>query len=405
MITAAFAPIFAATTIPMPPADPLGYPIPIELLRALSYFTLVLHFLAMNFTLGGVGLLLYLKLRRPAHHQSMERYLGNTLPLGFSYLVTLGVPPLLFVQVMYGQLFYSSSVVIGAHWIMVVPLLIIAYGLFYLHRLTRDTRPQRQGLWLTVGFAAMLLVGFFWVNNITLSQTPDKWLEAYAAHPAGMTLNLSEATLFPRYSLFMVSPICVSALGLLIAGAFLRRWGQSDKGKAYQGFALRAFVVGLVIAAVAGGLTFATLPAPLAEYAGCGVPALLLAGGAGLLPATAAFVILAGRSGRVLPAIISAVVLTLALASFVALRDLVRIEYLRPYFDASEMPVNTQWTMFFMFLVIMLLGVALLIFLTALVGSNLARGYREQMAPEGAGPGGQSQGGSRGEENAQRGAG
>ena len=373
MIGNALTPLFAAAAIPLPSADPLGYPIPIELLRALSYFTLVLHFLAMNLTLGGVGLLLYLKLRKPAHHQSMVKYLGNSLPLGFSYLVTLGVPPLLFVQVIYGQLFYSSSVVMGAHWIMIVPLLIIGYGLFYLHKLTRDSRPKRQGMWLTIAFASMLLIGFFWVNNITLSQTPEKWLSTYAEHPAGMTLNMSEGTLFPRYLLFMAPTICVAALGLLIAGAYLRRWGQTDKGKAYQGFALRAFLVGLVVEAVAGGLMFATLPAPLTEFVSSGTPMLLLAAGAGLTVVTAALVFLSARSGKATPAIVAAVVLALGLGAFVALRDMVRIEYLRPYFDAAQVPVNAQWIMFFMFLVIMLLGVALLVVLTAMVGSNLTR--------------------------------
>ena len=106
---------------------------------------------------------------------SFQNIFSAGLPLGFSYLVTFGIPPLLFVQVLYGQMFYSSSVLVGAFWIAVVPLLILAYAMVYSHKLTRRTRPRIQIWVLSIAALAMLSVGFIYVNNLTLSMTPERW--------------------------------------------------------------------------------------------------------------------------------------------------------------------------------------------------------------------------------------
>jgi len=50
--------------------------------------------------------------------------LAPMLPVFVSFTVTLGVAALLFVQVIYGNLLYTSSILIGAAWLGVVPLVI-----------------------------------------------------------------------------------------------------------------------------------------------------------------------------------------------------------------------------------------------------------------------------------------
>ena len=128
MMHAVDALLALANANPMPSADPLGLPLPPELIQALAYLTLTLHFLAVDFTLGGLVLLIWARLRGRSGDSAITRFFRNGLPLGFSYLVTLGIPPLLFLQVLYGQLFYTSSVLIGAFWIMMVPTLILSYA-------------------------------------------------------------------------------------------------------------------------------------------------------------------------------------------------------------------------------------------------------------------------------------
>jgi hypothetical protein len=364
--------------LPLPPPDPLGYPVPVELLRALSYLTLTLHFVALHFTLGGVMLWLWLRLRRPAHADGMSAYLGSGLTLGFSYLVTLGIPPLLFVQVMYGQLFYSSSVIIGAHWILVVPLLIVAYGLFYLHKLTRERHPAPQWVYMLLALLAMLTIGFFYVNNLTLMQAPERWMSIYHLRPNGQSLNLGDPTVLPRWLALLSPAPAVAGLGLILAGTVLRRWQQEDKGLAFQSLGFRSVLVSVAATGAFGAWFVSRIPQDVLTRV-VEMPLLVPVSlaGAALLLVTALLAGLASRSRSLAVPIAAIVAAAGSLATLVALRDMLRLAWLRPHFTPDDVPVHAQWAMFFLFAATLVLGLVLVVWLTAVVTGNLARRYRE----------------------------
>ena len=371
--------VAASPEVPMPPPDPLGYAAPVPILLALAYLTLTLHFLAMNFTVGSGLLLLYTRFRSGS--DGVARFLGSGLPLGVSYLVTLGVPPLLFVQVVYGQQFYSSSVVLGSYWIHVIPIIIVAYAGFYVHKLTRDSRPRPQTAVLLISVLGMLAIGFIYVNNLTLSMSPERWLDAYAARPAGGSLNLGDPTVFPRFLLIIAPSLAVAGLALIIRGAYLGSWGATDEGARSRSFGSWAFLVGMAVEAVAAGLVIATLPDRVRAFAlGGGTPTILLGIGIVLaIAATAAAFLAARREGLLMPMVSGAGVVG-ALACFVVLRDLVRQEYLRPHFELASVPVNAQWGMLAIFGVSLVAGLALLIYLFVQVFPKMAAARREQIA-------------------------
>lgn len=373
------ASIFAASVeAPIPTPDPLGFPVPAVLIQALAYFTLTLHFLAVNFTLGSLLLLIWSGVRKGPGHGETGRFLGSGLPLGFSYLVTLGVPPLLFVQVLYGQMFYSSSVLIGAFWIMVVPLLITAYGLLYLHKMTRDKRPKPQLLYLLVALASMLFIGFIYVNNITLSFSPDRWIEMYAAHPGGGNLNTAEPTLWPRYLLFISPAFTVAGLALVLAGALLRRWRGDEQGAPMSALGLKSFVLGRVFTAGAAAALIATLPDAIREQVlSGGGETIHLAAGIGLAVVATIIGVLAARRGSVRLSVLAFVVMAVEVASFVVLRDRVRLDYLADHFALSDVPMNHQWGMFSIFAAALLVGLTFLIVMTYKVVTRAIEGARE----------------------------
>lgn len=357
-------------TIPMPSPDPLGYPVPLPILQGLSYLTLTLHFVAMSFTLGAAALLLWVKLAKPQHANIIAKFLSQAVPLGFSYLVTLGIPPLLFVQVVYGQQFYSSSVIVGAHWILVVPLLILAYGLFYLHKFTPDRWPRGQWLFIAIAFLSMLTIAFFYVNNFTLAQTPDRWLELYAANPGGGTLNKGEPTLFARLLLFTAPASCGAALGLLFAGVFRARSSKPDAA-AFKSLAWKSYALGLSLQFAGGFWLLATIPEQV-RIAFLDGPGKWLAIGALVLSPLAGLALLWGcHLSNYLGAVMATLLWTLSLGCVVISRDLLRLQYLRPFFDPSTVQVNPQWTMFALFTATLLAGLALTVILTTVVVRNL----------------------------------
>lgn len=365
--------------LPVPPFDPMGLPVPAWLLLALAYLTFALHLLAMNFTLGSVVLALWTRFRKKEGHEGAGRFLGSAAPLGFSYLVTFGIPPLLFLQVLYGQFFYSSSVLVGAFWISVIPLLIVAYGHLYVHKLTRDRRPDRQQWVLGIAALAMLAIGFIYVNNLTLSMTPESWMAQYGAHPAGGALNLGEPTVFPRWILFLAPAPFVAGLALLLRGTWLVKWGQEAEGRASQSLGFRAAVVGVVLEVVGFVAWMTTLPADLRDYMTAGPMTGPLATWAVLGVAALVLIRMSAGRGRMVLPVTAAVLTFLSAVCLVVARDHLRREYLADHFDLAAVVVNPQWGMFTIFLVSMVLGLGFIVVLTVMVARNLTRARRKKL--------------------------
>jgi hypothetical protein len=372
--------LIAATVaqVPMPSHDPLGYPIPAILLQILSYFTLGLHFIAVNFTLGCLLYLLWTKVRRSS--DGADNFLSASLPLGFSYLVTLGIPPLLFVQVLYGQMFYSSSVIIGALWILVIPLLILAYGMLYLNKLKTDAKPNVQLAVLGVALLAMLTVGFIYVNNLTLSMTPDTWINKYAANPAGSQLNHEEPTLFARYLLFMSPALVVAGAALVLVGIFRSKWRGDDSGHAITALGMKGHLIGRVLTLAAAGALVASLPKDILSATMDGPGKLFLITGIALAVLATGLTVLSAVKKAAVFGVVGTVLMVLEVIMLAVTRDMVRQEYVKPYFTFSDVPVFDQWGTVGIFVTSMVLGLALLIVLTVKVSRAAISRYKESHA-------------------------
>src|SRR5947209_3981142 len=182
-----------------PAVDPIPIPAPIWLLKLLHIVTLSLHFVAVEMLLGGLLLAVVLSLfRRSPHSQVAARALGRRLTVVMTYVINLGVPPLLFAQVLYGRALYTSSVLIGAWWISVVALLTLTYWLLYKFsaRLEAGRSAWWAGLsaWVLAGFVARLLS-----TNMTLMLRLDAWRHMHSASGAGIILPTVDPTLEPRW--------------------------------------------------------------------------------------------------------------------------------------------------------------------------------------------------------------
>ena len=120
----------------IPLADPLPQPAPAWLLWALLQLTFFLHLLAMNVVLGGSILALHWRLSRRTDSATPRAEVvaafARALPVAVAAAVTFGVAPLLFVQVLYGRVFFTSSILMAWWWLAVVPLVVFAYSGAYL---------------------------------------------------------------------------------------------------------------------------------------------------------------------------------------------------------------------------------------------------------------------------------
>lgn len=187
---------------PFPAVDPIPLPAPVWIFKVLGVLTMALHFYAVEMLLGGLLVAAWLTLlaRGPAGALRLNAAatLARRLPILMTYVINLGVPPLLFAQVLYGRAIYTSSVLIGAWWIAVIPLLMLCYWLLY--RFSAALERGRAAWWLGAG--AWLVAGSIakiYTTNMTLMLRPDVWQEMYSASATGVSLPPTDPTLMPRW--------------------------------------------------------------------------------------------------------------------------------------------------------------------------------------------------------------
>lgn len=204
-----------------PAIDPIPLPAPVWLFKALHVLTLGLHFVAVEMLLGGLlvavvlNLMGVLKRGTPGSMTQLNSAssIARRLPLVMTYVINLGVPPLLFSQVLYGRALYTSSVLIGAYWIAVVFLLMLCYWLLY--RFAAAAEEGRAGWYL--GLISWLVAGSIakiYSTNMTLMLRPEVWNAMYSASGMGTHLPPHDPTTFVRWGFMMTG-------GLAIAGVWM----------------------------------------------------------------------------------------------------------------------------------------------------------------------------------------
>ncbi len=102
-----------ASLIPAPDALPIHW-LWLQLLLTLTTF---IHLVAMNLMLGAGIIGLATPHSSGGEVVALRRDIGRTLPITIALTINLGVAPLLFLQVLYGQYFYTSSVLMASLWL------------------------------------------------------------------------------------------------------------------------------------------------------------------------------------------------------------------------------------------------------------------------------------------------
>lgn len=178
-----------AQNITVPAVDPIGLPAAPGWMVFFMLLTLVLHFIFMNFVLGGNLIALGLNtaaLFGSRRANPIATAIYQAMPPAISMAITMGVAPLLFVQVLYGPYFYSANVLLGLSWFsFVVVLMAVFYLTYWLTYRGSSVLRKQIGAWDNKPgrrFAVSLLVcgGFLWIawiltSNHELSIQPELW--------------------------------------------------------------------------------------------------------------------------------------------------------------------------------------------------------------------------------------
>jgi hypothetical protein len=240
----------------------------------------------------------------------------------------------------------------------VLVLVVCAYYGFYFVSYQGQRRPMAAGRVMLFSTTLVLIVGFIYTNNLTLSQVPANWASKYFSSTSGWGLNLSEPTLVPRYLHFMTAAVAVGGLYLVLIA--WSKWKQDREyaraifqlgGKAFLYATMSQFLIGFwFLFSLPKALFMIFLGAdPLATSLLCfGLVAALVS----IFMMSAAL----KKDNIRLAALGVTSVTALDVLTMSTMRELLRMAYLKPYYNPRQFAVQTQWSPFLLFLVLFVAG-------------------------------------------------
>ncbi len=349
----------------IPTADTI--PAPSWVFIVLEQLLFLLHIILVNAVLGGALIILFKRISGKDDENVKNWHLpvAKKLPVMVALGINLGIPPLLFLQVVFGNLFYTSSVLMAVYWIIIIPLLILAYYGMYIHIGKFGKSPLFSKLSLLTAVLIILYIGFMLVTNNSLMEQPEKWT-TYFENRGGTILNLSNPAFFPRYLHFVAASVAIG--GLLYSVIYYFKKDEPEiKDKKIKG-ALQIFAVGTAVQIVVGFWFLLSIPQDfIPQFMGQNLVATLFLM-LGILAGIGALV--TGFMGKFKPTVIQ---LSITLIAMIITRYNLRMMYLADNFQLSELKLAPQYGILILFLVVLLVGLGAIAYMLKAGFSNKER--------------------------------
>jgi hypothetical protein len=349
----------------IPSFDAIALPAPVWLMQFLSALTFVLHVIPMNIVLGGGILAVVLgwvgKSRSNVLLTRLSRQLAAVLPVTVAMSITLGVPPLLFLQTLYGPLFYTSSILIAWPWLTVIGLLLVGYYCYYYFALRKGDGHVVPALLVgAAGCLAFVGIAFLYTSNMTLMILPENFVGIHRSWTNGFLPFVNDAMVLPRYLHFLVAAVAVSGLALMVVGLLqssethLRSLALQVGGFTFVGATIVQFVVGI-------WFLLALRRPVLMQFMGQDTIATAIFGSAFFLSVLAlAFILVAALGKKPLAMTISGIgTISLTIVLMTIMRSIVRDAYLGRAFVVADQPSEPVWSVIAIFFVLFAAGLAL----------------------------------------------
>jgi len=180
---------------------------PLALYLGLLVITLALHAAFIGYVLGGIGWVVVAAIR--GRKDPVSEVARDWLPFALGAAITAGVAPLLFVQLVYQERFYTANLLLFHRWMAVVPVLIVGFYLLYLHKSEKVKRRGGQIAIAVIAAACFGFVAWSWTENHLLSQDKGAWQGLYAS---GGMLYVSPAVV-PRLLMWLMASLPIFAAG------------------------------------------------------------------------------------------------------------------------------------------------------------------------------------------------
>ena len=315
---------------------------PLWLVTVLHLLTLTLHLFAMNILFGGVAITLWSSARNRWGGTQAVDY-SRLFPAATAATVTLGVAPLLFLQLVYPRQVYAAAIVSGWFWLLVIAAVIVAYYAFYRASFSGQRSGRVNLAMLALGLAGLIYVSLVYSSVFSMAEQPALIQSLYAKNQSGWVWNPAVGSYALRWLHMLLG-------ALTVGGFFVGMMGQ-DNPKVFSSGKV-AFAGGMGLAAVAG-LAYLVSLMPYFE-AIVRSPAVHALAEAIVLSLASLHFYFRKRFW------ISGSALFLSVFGMVSVRHVVRMLRLRESFDPASWRIATQWSPFLLFLVCFVLMLAVL---------------------------------------------
>ncbi len=307
---------------------------PLWLLNALHLLTLTLHFVAMNFLVGGILIAIHAGLRKRWDDPTLQKF-ARMFPAAMAATITLGVAPLLFLQLIYPRQVYAAAIVSGWFWLNVITVVIIAYYALY----------RAAGKWsvsaLILALAGLVYVSLTYSSVFSMAERPDLIRQLYGREQAGTIWNPEAGDWVLRWLHMILGAVTVG-------GFFVGMLGRNDPAT-YQ-LGKQYFLVGMILAALAGMAYLLSLQPILAAF--MKTPAIWVLTVAVLLSLGSLHFFFQKNFWA------AGTMLFISMLGMVYTRHTVRLLKLAGEFDPARWRVAPQWGPFGMFLICFVIALA-----------------------------------------------
>lgn len=325
-------------------------------------FGFFIHILLVNVIIGGAAVALVNTYCGQDCTEPVGREVSKKLPTLVALTVNFGVAPLLFLQALYGHFFYISDILMGWFWLSVPFLIMLAYYMAYIYDFKFDRLGSLRPMVIGLGLLCLLAVAFFFVNNISMFVTPERW-KLFFGNDGGTLLNWHEPTLIPRYLHFILASLAVGGLVTALwwstgsrAAEPLADWHVERGMKWFFRLTLLQFVIGpWLMLAMEREVMWMYL-----GHNGIHTGFFLAGVVGGLMCLHAGFFRQPRRA---------AFYLVSTVAFMVGVREMMRISYLKGFYRAWDIPVSGEYSPMLMFAVVLVLGVGMIIYVLKLAAN------------------------------------
>ena len=367
-------------SIIIPHFQSVPFPAPLWLLKTLLVVGFITHVIPMNVALGGSfwsGISLLRGKGNPnSNHTRIGHELAMALPFFVSFAITQGIVPLLFLQLIYGPLYYTSSIMMGTTWILLLVILLTGYYALYIYKYKHPQLGKGAGLLLLAVSLLFGFVGFLFTNNMTLMLQPETW-QHVVSHGTGNFLNWEEPSVLPRYLHFVLSAIAVTGLCIGCFGL-----AKKSKDEVYANWLIRhgsgLFLIITLIQIAVGGWFWMILSKIVTHaYMGGDILGTVSFVGSILLSVLALVSnAISWKNGQATPFKIGLVSGVGVVALMSVMRHVLREMTVQNFFHPEIVPVKTQWDLLIVFIISAVGLIAYLTWLTKTIWGS----YQNQEA-------------------------